>query len=79
MLVMLRAGENETGHPKPVVSDRDPGGAMRASITWYDLLGALSDAPSEDIQQAYDAKAGLLRPELLAGAGDHRRGGAGAG
>ena len=52
---------------------------MRASITWYDLLGALSDAPSEDIQQAYDAKAGLLRPELLAGAGDHRRGGAGAG
>src|SRR6516164_10782764 len=46
----------------------DPGGAMRASITWYDLLGALPDASSEDIQKAYDAKAGLLRPELLAGA-----------
>jgi len=41
---------------------------MRASITWYDLLGALPDASYEDIQQAYDAKAGLLRPELLSGA-----------
>jgi curved DNA-binding protein CbpA len=41
---------------------------MRAEITWYDLLGALPDASSEDIQQAYDAKAGLLRPELLSGA-----------
>src|SRR5215831_14766830 len=41
---------------------------MRPGITWYDILGALSDASSEDIQQAYDAKAGLLRPELLSGA-----------
>jgi curved DNA-binding protein CbpA len=41
---------------------------MRAAITWYDLLGALSDASSEDIQQAYEAKAGVLRPERLAGA-----------
>jgi curved DNA-binding protein CbpA len=41
---------------------------MRAGITWYDLLGALPDASSEDIQRAYAAKAGLLRPELLAGA-----------
>jgi hypothetical protein len=41
---------------------------MRPAITWYDLLGALPDAPSEDIQQAYDAKASLLRPELLSGA-----------
>jgi len=41
---------------------------MRAGITWYDLLGALPDASPEDIQKAYDAKAGLLRPELLAGA-----------
>ena len=40
---------------------------MRADITWYDLLGALPDASSEDIQRAYDAKAGLLRPELLSG------------
>jgi curved DNA-binding protein CbpA len=41
---------------------------MRADITWYNLLGALPDASSEDIQRAYDAKAGLLRPELLSGA-----------
>ena len=41
---------------------------MRPGITWYDLLGALPDASSEDIQHAYDAKAGLLRPELLSGA-----------
>jgi len=41
---------------------------MRAGITWYDLLGALPDASSGDIQQAYDAKAGLLRPEFLSGA-----------
>ena len=41
---------------------------MRAAITWYDLLGTLSDASSEDIQQAYEAKADVLRPELLAGA-----------
>jgi curved DNA-binding protein CbpA len=41
---------------------------MRPGITWYDILGALPDASSEDIQQAYDAKAVLLRPELLSGA-----------
>ena len=41
---------------------------MRAGITWYDLLGALPDASSADIQRAYDAKAGLLRPELLSDA-----------
>ena len=41
---------------------------MRAGITWYDLLGALPDASPEDIQRASAAKAGLLRPELLAGA-----------
>jgi curved DNA-binding protein CbpA len=41
---------------------------MRAGITWYDLLGAVPDASSGDIQQAYDAKAGLLQPALLSGA-----------
>ena len=41
---------------------------MRPSIIWYDLLGVPADASSEDIQQAYDAKAGVLRPELLSGA-----------
>jgi curved DNA-binding protein CbpA len=41
---------------------------MRADITWYNILGALPDASSEDIRRAYDAKAALLRPELLSGA-----------
>jgi curved DNA-binding protein CbpA len=41
---------------------------MRPDITWYNLLGAPADASPEDIQQAYDARAALLRPELLAGA-----------
>ena len=41
---------------------------MRAGITWYDLLGALPDASPEEIQGAYDAKAAVLRPELLSGA-----------
>jgi curved DNA-binding protein CbpA len=41
---------------------------MRPSITWYDILGALPDASPEDIQHAYDAKADLLRPQLLSGA-----------
>ena len=41
---------------------------MRAGITWYDLLGALPDASSEDIERAYAANASLLRPELLSGA-----------
>jgi hypothetical protein len=41
---------------------------MRPIITWYELLGALPDAPAEDIQQAYVAKASLLQPGLLAGA-----------
>src|SRR5271169_4983436 len=41
---------------------------MRADITWYDILGALPDASPEEIQQAYAAKTGLLRPELLSGA-----------
>jgi curved DNA-binding protein CbpA len=41
---------------------------MRPGITWYNIIGALPDAPPEDIQQAYEAKASLLRPELLSGA-----------
>jgi hypothetical protein len=37
-------------------------------ITWYDVLGVLPGATAERIQYEYDAKARLLRPELLAGA-----------
>ena len=41
---------------------------MGLDITWYDVLGALPGASAEEIQRAYDSKASLLRPELIAGA-----------
>jgi hypothetical protein len=41
---------------------------MRPAITWYDLLDTAADAPPDDIEHAYAAKAGLLRPGLLSGA-----------
>lgn len=37
-------------------------------ITWYDVLGLLPGASANQIQERYDAKASLLRPELIAGA-----------
>jgi hypothetical protein len=37
-------------------------------ITWYGILGVLPGASPGEIQEAYDAKAGVLRPELIAGA-----------
>jgi curved DNA-binding protein CbpA len=37
-------------------------------ITWYDVLGVLPSATVEQVQDQYDAKARLLRPELVAGA-----------
>ena len=37
-------------------------------ITWYDVLGVLSSATVEQVQYQHDAKARLLRPELVAGA-----------
>jgi hypothetical protein len=37
-------------------------------ITWYDVLGVLPGASAEQVQRQHDAKATLLRPELVAGA-----------
>jgi curved DNA-binding protein CbpA len=37
-------------------------------ITWYDVLGVLPGASAEQVQQRYEAKASLLRPERLSGA-----------
>lgn len=37
-------------------------------ITWYDILDVLPEASVDTIQQAYDAKASLLRPPLISGA-----------
>ena len=41
---------------------------MGPSITWYDVLGVAPGAVAQEIQRGYDAKASLLRPELVAGA-----------
>lgn len=40
---------------------------MGHDITWYDILGVLPGASVRDIQDQYDGKARLLRPELLSG------------
>jgi curved DNA-binding protein CbpA len=37
-------------------------------ITWYDVLGVLPGATFGQVKHQYDAKAKLLRPELVAGA-----------
>jgi hypothetical protein len=46
----------------------DRGGAAEPGITWYDVLGVLPGAEPRKIKQKYDAKAALLRPELISGA-----------
>lgn len=41
---------------------------MAPGITWYDILGVLPGASTEEIQREYDSKASLLGPEFIAGA-----------
>jgi hypothetical protein len=40
---------------------------VEPGITWYDVLGVLPGAEPRKIQQNYEAKAALLRPELISG------------
>ena len=52
---------------------RDPGsavppGLLEPGMAWYDVLGALPGAEARKLEQKYQAKAALLRPELIAGA-----------
>jgi len=35
---------------------------MTTTITWYDVLGVLPDAPREDIRQAWQARRAALQP-----------------
>ena len=39
-----------------------------SGMTWYDILGVMPGAEARKIEQKYDAKAALLRPELISGA-----------
>jgi len=41
---------------------------MTETITWYDILGVLPGASAGEIEEAYQAKARLLLPDLVAGA-----------
>jgi curved DNA-binding protein CbpA len=41
---------------------------VESGFTWYDILGVVPASPAHEIRGGYDAKAMLLRPELLAGA-----------
>lgn len=45
-----------------------PGPESQRGVSWYDVLGVLPGASAARIQQAYDAKMSLLRPELISGA-----------
>jgi curved DNA-binding protein CbpA len=45
-----------------------PGPAAERGITWYDILGVLPGVSADKIQREYEAKASLLRPELISGA-----------
>jgi hypothetical protein len=47
---------------------RDLEGAIEPGITWYDVLGALPGAEARKLKAKYDAKAALMRPELIWGA-----------
>jgi DnaJ-class molecular chaperone len=41
---------------------------MESGITWYDVLDVLPGADPAKIRREYEAKANLLRPELISGA-----------
>jgi hypothetical protein len=41
---------------------------MQPGVTWYDVLGVLPGATVEQIRHEHEAKARLLRPELVTGA-----------
>ena len=41
---------------------------MATGITWYEVLGVLPTASAAEVKDAYDAKAALLAPRMLAGA-----------
>jgi hypothetical protein len=43
-------------------------GITGSGITWYDVLGVQPGAEARKIKREYDAKAALLRPELISGA-----------
>ncbi|HSR25405.1 MAG TPA: DnaJ domain-containing protein [Candidatus Eisenbacteria bacterium] len=41
---------------------------MEQDVTWYEVLGVLPGAEPHRIRREYEARSGLLRPEMIAGA-----------
>ena len=65
-LPLQRPAEDAAAASRSGARDRE--GALGPGITWYDVLGALPGAEARKIKREYDAKAALLRPELISGA-----------
>jgi hypothetical protein len=62
-----RAGAASTDRGRDPASAVAPG-ILEPGITWYDVLGVLPGAEARKIKREHDAKAALLRPELISGA-----------
>ena len=41
---------------------------MERGVTWYEVLGVLPGAEPHRLKREYEARSGLLRPEMIAGA-----------
>jgi curved DNA-binding protein CbpA len=41
---------------------------MEQGVTWYEVLGVLPGAEPRKVRREYEARSGLLRPEMIAGA-----------
>ncbi|HEX5293106.1 MAG TPA: DnaJ domain-containing protein, partial [Streptosporangiaceae bacterium] len=41
---------------------------MEQGVTWYEVLGVMPGAEPRKIKREYEARSGLLRPEMIAGA-----------
>src|SRR6476469_4878008 len=51
-----------------VAGDRPCGGVMEQGASCYEVLGVLPGADPRKIRREYQARPGLLRPEMIAGA-----------
>lgn len=41
---------------------------MAGQLTWYDILDILPGSSADEVQRAFEEKAGVLRPEFISGA-----------
>ena len=62
------AGHRPTGHRPTDAGQFRYLAVVRSGVTWYGVLGVQPGTPDEQIQQRYDAKSAVLRPEHVSGA-----------